>query len=122
MAVSILDRFSVKRYREMSPVGRAVCAGMPGAEVTITPLAITSICRPDDHRGAVVCHLLTTTCHGGEVRAPGLTLILLGVVAFAMPAYPQYFVAVPLTDFEWHVTAAGMFLGGAILLWLTRSA
>lgn len=56
------------------------------------------------------------------MRAPGLALILLGVIAFAMPAYRHYLPAIALSDFEWHMTAAGMFVAGAVLLFMTRSA
>jgi len=56
------------------------------------------------------------------MRAPGLSLILLGVIAFAVPAYRHYLPAIPLSDFELHVTAGGMFVAGAVLLLLTRTA
>jgi len=58
----------------------------------------------------------------GAMRAPGLSLILLGVIAFAVPAYRHYLPAIPLSDFELHVTAGGMFVAGAVLLLLTRTA
>ncbi len=55
------------------------------------------------------------------MKAPALALVLLGVIAFAAPAYrsamPFY---VPLTDLEWHLTAAGMFIAGAVMLFLVR--
>ena len=56
------------------------------------------------------------------MRAPGLSLILLGVIAFAIPVYRHYLPVIPLSDFELHVTAGGMFVAGAVLLFLTRTA
>ena len=56
------------------------------------------------------------------MRAPGLGLILLGVIAFAIPAYRDHLPVIPLSDLEWHVAAGGTFVAGAVLLLLTRNA
>ena len=56
------------------------------------------------------------------MKAPGLALVLLGVVAFALPAYRHWLGPLPLSDMELHLTAAGMFLAGAVMLLLVRNA
>lgn len=56
------------------------------------------------------------------MKAPGLALVLLGVVAFALPPYRQFLPHIPLSDMELHLTAAGMFIAGAVMLLLVRNA
>ena len=56
------------------------------------------------------------------MKAPGLALVLLGVVAFALPAYRHVLPYIPLKDFELHMTAAGMFIAGGIMLFLVRNS
>ena len=56
------------------------------------------------------------------MRAPGLALVLLGVIAFVLPAYRQLLPHIPLSNFELQLTAAGMFVAGGIMLLLTRDA
>lgn len=56
------------------------------------------------------------------MKAPGLALVLLGVIAFVLPAYRQLLPSIPLRDFELHMTAAGMFVAGGIMLFLVRNS
>ena len=56
------------------------------------------------------------------MKAPGLALVLFGVVAFALPAYRHFIPAIPISDMELHLTAAGMFVAGALMLFLVRNA
>lgn len=56
------------------------------------------------------------------MKAPGLALILLGGIAFVLPAYRHLIPPIPLRDFELHMTAAGMFVAGGVMLLLARNA
>ena len=56
------------------------------------------------------------------MKAPGLALVLLGVIAFALPAYRELLPYIPLSNTELHLSAAGMFIAGAVMLFLARNA
>ena len=56
------------------------------------------------------------------MKAPGLALVLLGAIAFALPAYRHFMPEIPVSDMELHLTAVGMFLAGAFMLFLVGNA
>ena len=65
---------------------------------------------------------LPTPVPESAMKAPGLALVLLGAVAFVLPVYRDVLPYIPLRDFDLHLTAAGMFLAGGLMLFLLRNS
>lgn len=55
------------------------------------------------------------------MRAFGLLLIIAGLVAFALPAYPALIVGLPIGPTELRTIGGILFILGGATLWFTRS-
>jgi uncharacterized protein YjeT (DUF2065 family) len=55
------------------------------------------------------------------MRAFGLLLIIVGLVAFALPAYPALVVGLPIGPNELRTVGGILFILGGATLWFTRS-
>jgi uncharacterized protein YjeT (DUF2065 family) len=54
------------------------------------------------------------------MRAFGLLLIILGIVAFAIPAYRSAMPRLPLGDGDLRLIGGALFVLGGFSLWFTR--